>query len=101
MLSRKHLIVFSAYAIDPLITQSYNPLISALKTAFNVNVELIVLSLTFHMVPLALISLFSGALSDRYYRPKILMYGLFVSSLGSLLAAISPNVYVFMLSRSL
>ena len=45
MLNRKHLIVYSAFVIDPLIIQSYNPLVSVFKTAFNVNVELIALSL--------------------------------------------------------
>jgi MFS family permease len=101
MLNKKFLIVCLAFVVDPLIVESYNPLVSVLKTAFNVNVELIALSVTFHMLPLAVLSLFSGTLSDLYYRPKILMYGLFISSIGSLLAAISPTIHLFLLSRSI
>lgn len=100
MLNKKFLIVCLAMVVDPLIVESYNPLVSVLKTAFSVNVELIALSLTFHMMPLAILSLFSGSLSDLYYRPRILIYGLFISSIGTLLAAISPNITVFLLSRS-
>jgi len=99
MLSRKHFIVYGAILIDPLIIQSYNPLVSVFKSAFNVNVELIALSLTFHMLPLAIFSLFSGTLSDLYYRPKILLYGLLISALGSFLAVVSPTIHVFLLSR--
>ncbi|MFH0748393.1 MAG: MFS transporter [Candidatus Bathyarchaeota archaeon] len=101
MLNNKFLIICLAIVVDPLIVESYNPLVSVFKTAFNVNVELVALSLTFHMLPLAILSLFSGTLSDLYYRPKILMYGLFISSIGSLLGALSPNIIFFLLSRSI
>ncbi len=101
MLDRKFLVVSLTTVIDPLIVESYNPLVSTLRTAFNVNLELITLSLTFHMLPLAILSLFSGTLSDLYHRPRILMYGLVISSVGSLLGAISPNVAFFLLSRSI
>jgi MFS family permease len=72
-----------------------------LKTAFGVNIDLIALSLTFHMLPLAILSLFSGSLSDLFYRPRILMYGLLISSVGSLIGATSPNIAFFLLSRSI
>ena len=95
----KFLIVSLAVVVDPLIVESYNPLVSILKTSFNVSVELIALSVSFHMLPLAILSLFSGTLSDLYHRPKLLMYGLAISSLGSILAVISPNISIFLLSR--
>ncbi|MEM2094549.1 MAG: MFS transporter [Candidatus Bathyarchaeia archaeon] len=101
MLSRRLLIVSLAIVVDPLIVEGYNPLVSTLKTAFNVNLELISLSLAFHMLPLAALSLFSGALSDLYHRPRILMYGLLISCVGSLMGAASPNVTLFLLSRSI
>jgi MFS family permease len=87
--------------VDPLIVESYNPLVSVLKTAFDVNIDLIALSLTFHMLPLAVLSLFSGSLSDLFHRPRILMYGLLISSVGSLIGATSPNIGFFLLSRSI
>ena len=101
MSDKKFLIICSAVVVDPLIMSAYNPLVPVLKTAFNVNVELIALSVTFHMLPLSLLCLFSGALSDLYQRQQILMYGLFTSSIGSLLGALSPNILVFLLSRSI
>jgi len=101
MFNKRLLIVSLAMVVDPLIVESYNPLVPILKTTFNVNLEMIALSLTFHMLPLAILSLFSGTLSDLYYRPKLLMYGLFISSIGSVLAATSPNISFFLLSRSI
>ncbi len=89
-----------AIVIDPLIVEGYNPLVSTLKTAFNVDVGVVAMSLAFHMLPLAVLSLFSGTLSDLYDRPRILTYGLLTSSAGSLLGAASPNVALFLLSRS-
>jgi MFS family permease len=80
---------------------SYNPLVSAIKSSFNVDITLVALASTFHMLPLAFLCLFAGTLSDLYYRPKILMYGLFISAIGSLVNAISPNISVFLLSRSI
>ncbi|MFH0748651.1 MAG: MFS transporter [Candidatus Bathyarchaeota archaeon] len=99
MVNRKALIVYLSVLLDPLIVTSYNPLVPVLKTAFNVNIELISLSLTFHMLPFSLLNLFSGTLSDLYERPKIFMYGLFVTCFGSLLGAISPDISIFLISR--
>jgi ACDE family multidrug resistance protein len=80
---------------------SYNPLVATLKIAFNVDITLIALSSTFHMLPLAVLCLFSGTISDLHYKPRILIYGLLISSVGSFLSAISPNILVFLLSRSI
>ncbi|MCJ7630783.1 MFS transporter [Candidatus Bathyarchaeota archaeon] len=101
MWDKRFLIICCSALVDPLIINAYSPLVQEFKTAFNVDVSFIALSLTFHMLPLALLSLFSGTFSDLYYRPKILMYGLFVSSLGSVLGASSPTILVFLLSRSI
>lgn len=100
-MDRKALIVYLSVLIDPLLLTSYNPLVPVLKTAFNVNIELVSASLTFHMVPFAVLTLISGTLSDLYERPKIFMYGLFISCLGSLLGALSPDILLFIFSRIL
>jgi MFS family permease len=101
LVDKKLIVVCSASVVDPLVMTSYNPLVSALKTTFNADITLVALSSTFHMLPLAILCLFSGTISDLYHRPKMLMYGLFISSIGSLLGAISPNILVFLLSRSI
>jgi len=101
LVDKKLVVVCSAFVVDPLVMTSYSPLVASLKTAFNVDITLIALSSTFHMLPLAIFCLFSGTISDLYHRPKILMYGLLISSVGSLLSALSPNILVFLLSRSI
>ena len=99
MIDKKSLIIYSTALMDPLIISGYNPLVQVLKADFNVNIELIALSLTFHMLPFALMCLFTGTLSDLYYRPRLYMYGLILSTFGSLLGAFSPNISIFLLSR--
>lgn len=101
MIDKRLIIICCAYAVDPLVMMSFNPLVSVLKTTFNVNVELIALGVTFHMLPLSILCFFSGTISDMFYRPKMLMYGLFLSCIGSLINFISPNITVFLLSRSI
>jgi MFS family permease len=53
------------------------------------------------MLPFAFLNLFTGTLSDLYYRPRILVYGLILSTLGSILGALSPNILIFSLSRTI
>jgi len=101
LIDKKLIVLCSAFVVDPLVMTSYTPLVSTLKTGFNVDITLVALSSTFHMLPLAIFCLFSGTISDLYYRPRILMYGLLISSVGSLLSALSPNILVFLLSRSI
>ena len=100
MVNTKLIVVCSAFAVDPLVMTSYTPVVPAIKTTFNADISLVALSTTFHMLPLSLLCLFSGTVSDLYHRPKILMFGLFISSCGSLLGALSPNLTVFLVSRS-
>lgn len=98
---KRYFLICAAALVDPLVVTSIGPLVPALKAAFHVNVDLVALSLTFHMIPFSILNLFSGTLSDRYYRPKMLLYGLFLSFSGSLLGAVAPNILIFSLSRSL
>lgn len=96
-----YLLIYLVAILDPLIILSYTPLVSVIKTTFKVNIELIAISLTFHMLPFSFLNLFSGTLSDFYYRPKILTYGLCISTIGSLLGALSPNILLFSISRTI
>ena len=101
MLDKRFFIICCSALVDPLVIHAYTPILPELKIVFDVDIGLIALSLTLHMLPLAILSLFSGTLSDFYYRPTILMYGLFTSSIGSLLAALSPNITIFLFSRGI
>ncbi len=97
--TKQHLLVYGSALLDPLIILAYNPLVPVLKTEFGVSVDLIALSLSFHMLPFALLNLFSGTISDRFHRPTILTLGLGLSTGGSVLAAVTPSLGVFYLSR--
>jgi DHA1 family multidrug resistance protein-like MFS transporter len=97
--SKHHLLVYGSALLDPLIILAYNPLVPVLKTEFGVSVDLIALSLTFHMLPFALLNLISGTISDRFHRPTVLTCGLGLSTGGSVLATFAPSLSVFYLSR--
>ncbi len=101
MVSRQLVMICCAFVVDPLVMTSYSPLVPAIKATFAADITLVALSTTFHMLPLALLCLFSGTVSDLYDRPTILMYGLFISAVGSLLSALAPTIEVFLLSRSI
>ena len=97
--TKRHLFVYGSALLDPLIILAYNPLVPVLKTEFGVSVDLIALSLSFHMLPFALLNLLSGTISDRFHRPSVLTFGLSLSTGGSVLAALAPSLSVFYLSR--
>jgi MFS family permease len=97
--TKRHLLVYGSALVDPLIILAYNPLVPVLKTEFGVSVDLIALSLSFHMLPFALLNLLSGTISDRFYRPTVLSFGLGLSTGGSILGALAPNLGIFYLSR--
>ena len=97
--TKHHFLVYGSALLDPLIILAYNPLVPVLKTEFGVSVDLIALSLTFHMLPFALLNLISGTISDRFHRPTVLTCGLGLSTGGSVLATFAPSLSVFYLSR--
>ena len=97
--TKRHLLVYGSALVDPLIILAYNPLVPVLKTEFGVSVDLIALSLSFHMLPFALLNLLSGTISDRFHRPTVLSFGLGLSTGGSILGALAPNLGIFYFSR--
>ena len=97
--TKHHFLVYGSALLDPLIILAYNPLVPVLKTEFGVSVDLIALSLTFHMLPFALLNLISGTISDQFHRPTVLTCGLGLSTGGSVLATFAPSLSVFYLSR--
>ena len=98
--TKRHLLVYGSALLDPLIILAYNPLVPVLKTEYGVSVDLIALSLSFHMLPFALLNLLSGTISDRFHRPTVLTFGLGLSTGGSVLGALAPNLGSFYLSRA-
>lgn len=76
------------------------PMFRVLKSDFGIEVLLLSLSITVFMVPFSVTQLFSGILSDILYGRRAMVAGGFMTyGLGALIAAISPSIWVFLLSR--
>jgi MFS family permease len=95
----KILSIYLGGFIGPLSGNAVLTLIPSLKSAFGVDVGVVLLSIPFFMFPFAFLQLFSGTLSDRYDRKKIVMVGFLVYAFGSFLCGISGSISMFLLSR--
>ncbi len=95
----KILSIYLGGFIGPLSGNAVLTLIPSLKSAFGVDVGMVLLSLPFFMFPFAFLQLFSGTLSDRYDRKKIVMAGFLVYASGSFLCGISDGISMFLISR--
>ncbi len=71
-----------------------------LKASFNAGTPEVLLSITFFMLPFALFSLFTGALSDVLGRSKVLRIGFLVYAIGCVFTALAPELVTFYLSRT-
>lgn len=98
----KDLKVYSIYLgvfVGPLSGNAVLALIPSLKSAFGVDVGQILLSIPFFMFPFAFLQLFSGTLSDRYDRGKIVVFGFLIYAFGSFLCGMSNGIIMFLMSR--
>lgn len=100
MIRRIFLLYFGAF-LGPLGGNAVLALIPTLKNAFNADIALIALSITFFMLPFAFLQLFSGSISDVYDRYKVLIFGFLVYSISSLICALSSNITLFLFARFL
>lgn len=80
-------------AFIPLSTDLYLPALPHMADNFHVSVGLINLTLTLFFIFYAAATLFWGPLSDKYGRKPILIIGLILYTVGSVLCALSTNVY--------
>ncbi|MHC1709476.1 MAG: MFS transporter [Methanomassiliicoccales archaeon] len=96
----KRLAVLSGGYIGPLSGNAVLAMIPVLKTDFGASAEEILVSITFFMLPFALVNLFSGTVSDVYGRRKILTAGFLVYALGCVFCVLSSDLMTFYLSRS-
>ena len=70
-----------------------------LTLEFRTDMVVMSLSLTFFMIPFAVLQLVSGALSDLWDRRKTLITGLIVFIVGHLMCALSPSIHFFLAGR--
>ncbi len=101
MLTQKRLSILVASFLGPLAGNMVLALVPALKTEFSSSAPDVLLSITFFMVPFAIIMLFSGTLSDVYDRMKTMVIGFSIYAVGCLMCASSPNLEVFLVSRTI
>lgn len=95
---RTYSIYFGGF-VGPLSGNAVLTLIPSLKSAFDADVGQVLLSIPFFMFPFAFLQLFSGTLSDRYDRRKIVLLGFLIYAFGSFLCGISNSISMFLVSR--
>ncbi len=93
------LVLLSAFV--PLSTDLYLPALPAMTDEFNVPKALVTLTLILFFLFYSVASLVWGPLSDKYGRRPILLIGLIGYTGASLLCAVSPSVYMLIVSRVL
>ncbi len=96
--------VYSIYLgvfVGPLSGIAVLALIPSLKAAFGVDVGQVLLSVPFFMFPFAFLQLFSGTLSDRYNRRRIVVIGFLIYAFGSFLCGMSNGITMFLISRAI
>ncbi len=92
--------IYTGAFIGPLASNAVLALVPELKASFNAGAPEVLLSITFFMLPFALFSLFTGALSDVLGRTKVLRIGFLVYAIGCIVTALAPELVTFYLSRA-
>lgn len=85
-----------AFAMD-----IYIPFIPFLTQEFDASPELIQYTLSIFMIFMALSQLFIGPISDQYGRKRVLLLSCFNFFLGSIICALTKNIYFFLFGRSM
>jgi DHA1 family bicyclomycin/chloramphenicol resistance-like MFS transporter len=95
------LILGSLAAFGPLTIDMYLPAFPQISESLQTSTSLTQLSLTFCLLGLASGQIIAGSLSDVYGRRTPLIIGLIVFVFASILCAMSPSIWVLILSRFL
>lgn len=96
---KKLLIAYAAAFIGPFGGNAIISLFKVLETELSTSYQLITLSITFMMIPFAIIQFFSGTLSDLFNRQYVCVTGLLTYSLGAFLVSISRTFEFLIFGR--
>ncbi|MEM1300346.1 MAG: multidrug effflux MFS transporter [Pseudomonadota bacterium] len=88
-------------AVGPFTLHALSPALPAVSADFRVPAAAAQLMLSLSLVAMAVSTLAWGPLSDRYGRRPVLVAGLVMASLGSVLAAVAPELWLAVLGRLL
>lgn len=95
----KEIVAYSASFTGPVAGNAFLAMIVVLEAEWHASTEAVLLAIPAFMLPFAIIQLFSGAVSSAYDRRVTLSVGLLVYIVGSLAAAASPSLEVFIGTR--
>lgn len=94
-------VLASLAALAPFAIDTYLPAFSVLENAFGASTLEIQQSLTFYLLPYALMTLWHGAISDAIGRITAIQWGLGLFVLASIGCALAPNVETLWFFRAL
>jgi len=86
------IVLASLAALAPFAIDTYLPAFPALEQALGTNTHAIQQSLTFYLLPYAIMTLWHGAISDSIGRLAAIRWGLGIFILASVGCAFAPNV---------
>ncbi len=98
---KKLLIVNAAAFIGPFGGNAMLPLFGTLESEFHTPYALLTLSITFFMIPFAIIQFFSGTISDLFNRQQVCVIGLSMYSFGAFLVGLSQTFEFLIFARAL
>lgn len=104
MISRSSVLVLvlaTLAALAPFAIDTYLPAFHIMAAEFGTDGLAIQQSLTFYLLPYALMTLFHGAISDAIGRIKTIKWGLAVFVIASIGCAFAPNIQTLWLFRAL
>lgn len=96
---RLALLVFFIIPISGLSIDIYVPSLPAMTQYFNVNKEYAQLSITFYMLGLGLMQLFSGPISDSFGRRKPFFFGLLAYFFATIFIPFLHDIHYLLLLR--
>ncbi len=99
MPDRRVLLIYVAGFVGPLGGNAVLAMLNALEVEFQVTNTEILLSIPFFMFPFALLQFFSGPVSDRYDRRRLIVGGFAVYGLASLASTLAVDLGTFLAAR--
>jgi len=94
-------IIFLLFALGPLTGNVILVLFGELSAEFSVLPSELLIAIPSFMFPLALVQLFSGAISDVKGRYTVILLGLLIFGMGMILASLSFSLIIYILANVL